>query len=1263
MFWFSDAFAQEASCPPDSPPALAVVLWDRVNPASEFFGFEIGRRFGTRQYEMREDFLNAALGLEGFLEPGDQISIFPHGFSTNRIAKLAASKQPGDLYTPLKGAFPGGADPVQPVHWTLPGWDLRPALSEQIQRNITFPLLNSCDDCPDERGRTGDDAQERDTSQPWLLTHNALAAAYVAQGLDQPCKTPDEVYLVWVTSEADLPDLAEALATTQAEIGGSAAAWLKGLETAYSRELVSTGRHVQVWRIHRAASRISVPTWQTTDGKRASISQNALWHPTFAQVPEPEWFLDWPSGWTLESTQAKLRSSADDPGIPVPLRIEAAQVWIADPAAVREQILNATSQLTLDDPTLTPTIDTTIRAVPPPGALFGWTPVAIAETTDVPSPPMRITYAPLETWQVALMGGGTGLTGLLLVQQVWARVRRRKLHLQLALEGPDHIDLMQLRDKRDFRQTVAIRVTDASGYRPRRADLEVRVSLQLFLQPEIPLREAKSTEFQRLFAAVPFTRTEDGWSMRMRQPGGRINVDIETAHSSIDFGRIRQDELTLVHALRIQVRDSTKRYELLDELRFLPVHLKAVPGPAEPAAQLQIAPSCLARWLELQCVGVDDPTWRGTRRVDIGWLVLENPARHAYTPLPVRIQIARAVGTCRAEGSDDPPLSVAVQFEASAAKVDWELAANERAQILVRIELPDEMRRPERTLWVITLEIELTAEDGNHHPPPLPKLKRSFRVRTAGRSRTMVLDFGSGTTRMLLQDLDEERWGFLPLSDDGPDLPAGVVIDGQSIWFGKEADQHRLTPGARYVDSIKAMAFRGGLNTDVQRCMAALLAHCRARMETPGLEGWRGNERIALATGPRDQLVVLVPNESPPSYIEALRSGIAASGFAGAVVFLFEAEASALWWSSVVYSIPSQVFDELPRRIRILLVDFGAGTADAALVEVERPVGASSESILRKQRLDILATGGAAEAGRSLDEALFAAFTEGWFGKSWSQLDLEVQRRLRPELERAKWQLNTPKRDVSLPLPDGRILAATTDQLANSDAWQTVVRRVVRGPLEVLLGRLPAHALSGVHLTVLTGRASQAKGLVEAMDQAVQAYGAPGGKVMLAESAALKAAVSLGARLYALGLCGDFSPSHHVFRDRILLVFRQPQGEVGWVELLAAQTPFQGGAIVGAWMQVPSWEAARLVQTWMVPTESGAQKPWELDPVAQVRLLNGETLDREHMVPSWRIIPFDANTISFTSGSVDDLHARIRVVVDLDGRATLECEAQSHVRD
>jgi hypothetical protein len=164
----------------------------------------------------------------------------------------------------------------------------------------------------------------------------------------------------------------------------------------------------------------------------------------------------------------------------------------------------------------------------------------------------------------------------------------------------------------------------------------------------------------------------------------------------------------------------------------------------------------------------------------------------------------------------------------------------------------------------------------------------------------------------------------------------------------------------------------------------------------------------------------------------------------------------------------------------------------------------------------------------------------------------------------------------------------------------------------------------------------------------------PPGRVHRVEAPYLKAAVSLGARLYALGLCGEFMPAEQGLRDRIVLVCTRAGGTVAAIELLPPGASFRGGEITGAWIDVPAWEQARLVKTWKLPVERPAVHPWELDPREQVAMLHGESADATTGTPSHVTIPFDSDRVRVEAGAAGC--ARLRVVVDPWHGVTIESQ-------
>lgn len=1280
------AAAEPFTCPDTDPPALAVVLWDRTDPSTTFLGLQIGTRLGERELDMEQALLDALFGLDGVLAPGDRLSVLPHGLDPDDpgvdILRSAKGK-PADLYPRLKIALPGSRDPVRPLHMVIPA-DTRGAVERAITASIVEPMLAPCEDCTHLRERVGDPDNERALAHPWLLTHHALAQAFVEQGFDKPCSEPDTVYLAWVSpSNTGAYDAARLEPEVRAAFGELAVRWLWALDQAYWLEPVRSDRHVKLFRVHRGAARPERGgdrplQWLDERDQPATLVRGTTWRGGFDAMPPPTWTAPLLPSWTPHSGDAAVTWTAGRGVLmtePVAIGVDAAALALLDPTALRDALVaGVRDELDAQRATFDPDLQARVRLLPPADPLYGWSAVAILEEHAVTSPRIRLSYVPVPWWQVGAGLSAMGLGGLGFLQQARARLQRRRLAVDLRWDrDSDVVDLLALRNQESFAETFRVRIADASGYRARRCSLEVRVTLRTFLQPEVPIRDDARDDFQSL-AADRWTSDDDGLATHLTAPHPDALLDqpitIATRHSAIDFGRVRKDELAVVHALRVCVHDRTGRYADVDETLFRPVRLRAVPGPAEPRAGLEISPAFLSRWLEVRLVGLTNDEWRGARRVDVGWLTIENPVRQQYTPLPVAFRLTAARAVLQAEGAPVTAAGTLVLRDPTGERpleLGVSLAAGERRSYVASVDLPDELRDGDHTRWHATIDVEITADDGSASRPKLPALRRTFRLRSAGRSRAMVLDFGTGATRLLLQDLDEERWGFLALEAGGADLGGAVFVEeAGAVTFGARAESHARTSRGRFIPSLKALLLNDGAPEPrdlrvLTLALEGLLQQFYAPIEATDGEVWgvRYGDRIALSPGPRGQLVVLVPNEAHPLWVAALRSALANSNaWSGAVAVLCEAEAAALWYASVVYAAPPRALPEPPPRLRLLVLDVGAGTSDAALVEIDRTP--------ERQSLALVGTGGASVAGRTLDEAVFDALAElSGHAIRFVALPEAIANGVRPALEDTKLRMSAGEPGeaaLRVELPGGTLeLAAPLTTLIGTSSWQRAVDRVAREALTVLVGRLgPAPApLDGTHLVVLTGRGSQAATLLDAVERVACDLGVPPGRVHRVESRFLKESVSLGGRLYALGLGGDFLPAEQCFRDRLVLVYRRPFGRVHAKELLPPGRAFRGGAIFGAWTDVPRFEQAKLVRTWMQPLERDRAAPWEMDPRAMIAILQGEPLEpfrgMPTAVPAWIPVHLPIERIRFDQGPADDVHARLRVVVEPDGAVQVEC--------
>jgi hypothetical protein len=223
---------------------------------------------------------------------------------------------------------------------------------------------------------------------------------------------------------------------------------------------------------------------------------------------------------------------------------------------------------------------------------------------------------------------------------------------------------------------------------------------------------------------------------------------------------------------------------------------------------------------------------------------------------------------------------------------------------------------------------------------------------------------------------------------------------------------------------------------------------------------------------------------------------------------------------------------------------------------------------------------------------------------------------------------------------------------------------MVREPLAVLVGRRAVvDGLGDVDRVVVSGRGSQTYGFMDTLkDTLKRDFGIDPACVERVETRFLKAAVTMGARLFSLGLCGDFVPSDLSYRNRILLLVRHTGGRVAATELLAPGHSFGGGAIAGPWTNIRPWEQAVVISTWMRPSTHDAEnaEAWLLTPRRISAILRGEPLQEIAAVSPYTRIGAELDEFANRAKLAGGLE--LRACVNIEGQVRLQARPREDTR-
>jgi hypothetical protein len=604
-------------------------------------------------------------------------------------------------------------------------------------------------------------------------------------------------------------------------------------------------------------------------------------------------------------------------------------------------------------------------------------------------------------------------------------------------------------------------------------------------------------------------------------------------------------------------------------------------------------------------------------------------------------------------------------------------------RVALGIQLPEELRDHKSKEWRVSIAFSVEACDlaRPNDWVSFPKIQREFNLKTAGEPRIVCLDFGTSATRMLLQDQGLDSWGYLPLgrllakgSDEDPaNLPSNVFLAEDGVQFGNRAEQSlAMWPAKKgpppYIDSIKGLLLEGD-----ERAAKSLERVVRGHFEQgyqPTVDAKNGvavlqdsasgqQVGVDLQPGERQQLVAMLPNDAAPLYANTMES-VLNDVFSGTVRMMREAEGVALWYGAEAFDLGLGVSRGGGEMLRILVIDVGAGTTDVALVEVHRPEARQVQQRAAQQRTRILSTGGARIGGRNVEEALFnAAAKLSKVEVSWDDLDDSVRWRIRPRIERDKKALSLGRLKKTLAFSRREIihgdLSVPYEEIVQHPIYRALLERMVREPLAVLVGRRAIEGISDVDRVVVSGRGAQTYDFMTTLTYILNSeFGISPNRIARVEQRFLKSAVTLGARLFSLGLCGDFVPSDLSFRNRILLLTRQSSGVVTATELLPPGRSFGGGAIVGDWTAIRAWEAAVLIETWLRPNERERESAprWHLTPRGISAILRGEPLQEIAAASAYTRLDVSLGALSNRAKLAGGIE--LRACVSLAGVVTLE---------
>jgi hypothetical protein len=1206
---------------------LIVVIWERRAPQTH--GGTAS--YGTVQKVNRETVLGLLYdGRSPLVTPerGDTaVAIYPEGLqsaaaSPGEYAALysATAQQIAESWLPRMTAPTDGSEVVRSLHFAEA--PERAQLDVSIRKWVTYPLVGlPARDTDfgwiDETSEPTVSPSRKAVSQPPLVTPWAIHDAATRMGT--ATKPFTEIYVIWVHGG----ERNYAVTIPRERIRGdygAAAAQLYGhlwLLYAYRRDETRAiegefaGGNVALMRVVPRAVEQSAPASFIRDGRMlASYKEHArtldlsMLGDSLArrQLQAFTARFRWPH-WTGEvsppgyqrlagryvlagsgKTAGMTDTGAVADGVAGLAALAGNQVrgrWVVDEEVYAEMMLRAPDVGRVPPYVDALRVDIPIRVRTPVAPLF------ISVTTVDP----RYTYA-------IAMAAVT-----LIVYLVVNRRRKRKIRMLAPVvdwAGPGGMEVVQVEGPKSIHKTrCTTRLLDRSPFRPWSHRLTATADVELAAgtipcHPDKPLlRVSMADSGKPLQAAV--TRAN-----------GRPPMQIEVAlnASAIDFARIEAgDTLADSFLLRIRCEDRKGRYAKVEHVEARRFELRIV--AAKPTFQIRAELTDVADRFGIFADPLVTPLVLAETL--LGRFVLENPAPSGGVALDVTARLLSVHGTVE-DGSGrvvaQVPAFVAREIavrRSSGAEADDQHAvvANGKA-----VGFNAFIRLPKGSGWVAAPHWKLCLRTEWHLTSAgQPEEKRTAGIEAwwhpVGRRSFVCLDLGTSATRILVQDDDPQAFGFLqfPANIRGADilpedLPSTTFIDvgDDTVLFGSQAIAHasNVRRPANLYSSLKELMMQAprDYTRHVELFIQSLLTtmyepevhhrdpeHQEVEVINPYKSAHDGG-RISISRGARSMLIATIPNETPPAVTETYRKAVDATGLFRRFFAIREAEAAALWYAEECFS--SGKLTRRP-RLRVLAVDIGAGTTDAALVDIEA------------DRLRVSTRGGGQFAGKHVDRAVHHALQrlkivpEESPGSAFQEI-----RRMR-EAEKVKIALGTDR--PSAMYFNGaqgfiEIGRPQLDAISGSTEYQRALRDMIDETLAMLLGRVadPADAVR-IDTLLLTGRGALIHGVIDRVKGFLRKRNVTHAEIEINRENGgtfLKAGVSLGARAFASGPWQSVTLSGDVFPDRIVFVAETSDGPAA-IELVPAGVPFVGKRPIRATRPIDlrEWHNGVIVRTFL----------------------------------------------------------------------------------
>ena len=1203
--------------------SLVVVIWERRAPKTE----HVAAHYGQIQKQNREALLSLLYdGPHALVQnPAETIvAVYPEGIESfalqrERFQQIEAMTPAQIWSSELRNlvSSAGTADEVRGIfHDAAPAKD---KLDFELRRNITFPLTGLS---PDQAGITGLEESNqhranadaaRSVCNPALVTAWTLYdAARQASALNELLSP---VYVIWVHGGERNYAITNPRQRIYDDYGVSARDLY--IDTLKLYSLLPDETHgddgemadgnVVVWRVLPRRAVREPPQADVRIG-RMTASFNAeepsVWsNPLLGDSEARASFrravdsLEWPR-WThrLEGNNYKIaegqfrfvRSGVTaligaDGSIDGGLRnfIQRAfpigdTSWNVDDDVVAETLL---------EPTIEDDVPTYLR-----GASLR-IPVRY-RTRPAPVSIHLASVSPAITWLAAFF-----IFVALCVAYVRLRHRfaPRALFASLDFDGDERDDVVVQGPRTTSTTNASLSLLDRSGFRPRHIGVPICATLTSPLG-DVPLTGQTALHmFDQHGNAIEMSR-------RPSRPGSKgddIPMQIRLQGAALDFARLSAgEEVHGAYTVTVAADDPKGAYEPFRQVFARQFRLRI--EASTPKYEIEIVPFEPVRRLGF----FGDPADPASLERSFGQLLIRNPPLKQGVALTINVAIEKK--SCMVDGGDEKLDVWLYPNRESGANVEW---SSDRDDVLnirnngvavydIFLRLPHGEKWKSREKWTIRIGVKIWIGWAGAQAVPEERDNMAFWMPVGARSFA-CLDLGTSASRLLVQGQEDEKFGYIKFPPEvrsgglPEDLPSTTWIDVEKerVLFGRQAALRDVEhEGDRKLhSSLKELMLSGSgrYGPQVELYVTKFLLdfykpsihEVDADKPAADVTNPYSSARPEVWRGPRHILIGTVPNEASQELIDAYEKGVAKSGLFRRFLVMREAEAAAFGF----------LYEEAARRphgdhaLKVLVVDVGAGSTDIALIE-------STPSELR-----VLSRSGVQVAGNHVDRAILKALSKVVPTITPEELAAttpDIEDRLLAQAQELKvamaagkseWTFTTD-RDVH------PISAKQLDAIYESAEYQQAMREVIEEPLLMLLGRAPEPSVFGsVAVLLLTGRGALMRGVRDQLDTTLTTRIRPRRLAFdeRGNGTFLKAAVTLGARVFGLGPWPAMTLSNDTFADRIVFVAATPDGP-RQVEILPPGQRFDERGIITGEKRLPfqGWSDGVLVRTFLRADEA-----------------------------------------------------------------------------